>query len=623
MPAFRPVASGIPARAATAIVLAGIWFLGRPYKGITHDATLYLAQGLKQLSPSVLSEDIFFAFGSQDAFSVFSLVYARMIGAYGPALSAMLLTMLGQISFVLAAWLLVRRLMGGHSRWWALVLLASVSGYYGGLGVFRIAEPFGTARSLAEPLAVAGLAALLSSRLRTAAMLLAFSALIHPIVAAPAIATAAICFMTPLHRRTLSTSMKLALAATLALIGVATTVGEVTYFDQHWRAAVLARSQHLFLLEWEVPDWSRVVWSLTVALLALSHLPAQGRRLVAASVAVCLSGLIGSFLAVDMLGSASFAGLQLWRAHWLLELLAVLLIPVLVCSAWRSGNGGKVAAGCIVASCCFARPDLPAAAALAFIAAILLAMEQHSPGWMREQVLKPALVLTACAAAIGTLFDIQLRAPLDYGPVQTEAWSAFFTMAGAQGILLLLAACVTLLANLRRFVLAIVTALAFAVPAAAAWDSRSEWTRALEAAADSIHPFRSYVLPGAEVFWPAAGTPAWTVLRTRSWFTGDQGAGIVFHRETAMNYEVRRTASAPLRQSIDNCTFSSDPACRVDIDRARALCERPDRPEFLVLAGRIDAMPLSRWPVPGYQGFGPASIDLHACRDLIRPTGIP
>lgn len=625
--ARSPLAISPAGRAAMVIAVIAVWLLGRPYKGITHDATLYVAQGLRQLSPARYSGDIFFAFGSQDSFSAFSPIYSHLIALWGPALSAMLLTILGQATFVLAVWWLIRALIGDTlhggtlQQWWALVLISTVSGYYGGLGVFRFAEPFGTARSLAEPLSIAALAALLSSKLPIALVLLAFAALIHPLVAAPAIAVAAICVVVPRRGKTLPSAMKLATAATLLTIGAATAGGATAYFDPLWRAAVMDRSQHLFLLAWETPDWLRVAWSFIVALLARGHLSATGRRFVASSVAVCASGLIGSLLSVDILDNATFAGLQMWRAHWLLQMLAILLIPTLVYGAWRSGSAGKTAAACIIASCCFARPDLPASAVLAFVAAVLLRLERRHPGWMPEKLLKPSLGLAACAGAVGTLFDIQLREPLAYGPIQPDAWIGFFSMAGTQGLLLLFAACIALLASFRMSTLAIAAGLAIAVPAAMAWDSRSHWTRALEAAADGSHPFRAHVQPGAEVFWPAASTPAWLVLRTRSWFTGDQGAGIVFHRETAMNYELRRTASIALRQSIDNCSLSSDPSCPVDIARARALCERIDHPEFLVLPGRIDAAPLSRWPTPGYLGYGPAWIDLHACRDLVHTAG--
>lgn len=604
------------------MTLVTVWLLGRPYKGITHDATLYLAQGLRQLSPAAFSGDIFFAFGSQDAFSAFSLIYAQAIAACGPAFAAMLLTVLGQITFILATWLLVRTLMVGVSRWWALVLLASLSGYYGGLGIFRLAEPFGTARSLAEPLAIASLAALMSSRWSAATVLLALAAVMHPLVAIPALAVAIVYAMTQRDSGSLASSIKIAMAATLIIIGTSTVSGEATYFDFLWRTAVKDRSPHLFLLGWEAPDWSRIIWGATVAILAREYLSTEGRRLVAASVAVCLAGLAGSLLAVDVLDSASFAALQMWRAHWLLTLLAVLLIPVLVSGSWQSGNAGKTAAGCIIASCCFARPELPASAFLAIVAAFLLYRERHCPGWFPEWLLKPALVLTACVAATGTLFDIQLRQPLAYGPIQPEEWTGLFAMVGAQGVLILMATCIFLLAKSRLVALTTVAALMLFIPSVVAWDSRSEWTRALETAADDGHPFRAHVREGDEVFWPAASTPAWVVLHTRSWFTGDQGAGIVFHRETAMSYENRRTASLPLRQSIDNCSLSSDPACKVDLVRARALCERADHPDFLALAGQIDATPLSRWPMPGYLGFGPGWINLHACRDLLRSQNI-
>ena len=81
------------------------------------------------------------------------------LGTLGAGAAALVVTLAGQALFLGAAALLVSRLASGNARWWSLVLLASVSGYYGGVGVFRIAETFATARVLAEPLVIGALAA--------------------------------------------------------------------------------------------------------------------------------------------------------------------------------------------------------------------------------------------------------------------------------------------------------------------------------------------------------------------------------------------------------------------------------------------------------------------------------
>src|SRR5438270_7254260 len=55
----------------------------RPYAGITHDARLYSIQVLNQLDPSAYSDDLFFRYGSQDQFSIFSRCAAPLVALLG------------------------------------------------------------------------------------------------------------------------------------------------------------------------------------------------------------------------------------------------------------------------------------------------------------------------------------------------------------------------------------------------------------------------------------------------------------------------------------------------------------------------------------------------------------
>ena len=176
------------ASVALACALAALWLLGRRYGGITHDATLYLVQGLRRLDPAAYGRELFFTHGAQDEYTLFPRLYAPIIEALGAGGAALAVTVVGQIAFFAAVAALVFRIAGGLTRWWSLALLAAASGYYGGIGVFRIAEPFATARTLAEPLVLAALACTLSARPRTTFAALAIAGALHPLVAAPGIA---------------------------------------------------------------------------------------------------------------------------------------------------------------------------------------------------------------------------------------------------------------------------------------------------------------------------------------------------------------------------------------------------------------------------------------------------
>jgi len=598
-------------RAALVFALAALWLLGRRYAGITHDATLYVAQGLRRLDPGSFGQDLFFAHGAQDDYTVFPHLYAPLIDLFGAGTAAMLVTIVGQLAFFAAAAVLVFRMTPGMVRWWSLALLAAVSGYYGGVGTFRLAEPFATARTLAEPLVIAALACTLAGRPRLALAALAAATVLHPLVAAPGIASVLLWHALGwrrMHQRVLAGSA-LAVAIALAWLGFAQR------FDPQWLAAVLDRSPHLFISQWLLPDWSRLAWGLCVGAIALRCVETGARRLVLATAVTGLAGVAASWIAVDLLQLASAAGLQLWRAHWLMHLLAIVLVAPAIAGLWRSGNGARAAAACLAASCCFGRAELPASAVLAVLAVCLDASERRWPGWMSEGALRLALLAALCAACVGLLFELQARLPPQYGSVRPAVWTDYAHVAGSVGGLLPLALLLWLAACSRFRAAAVVLATSALALGIAVWDARTPWLRFIEQAGRGANPFQSVIAPGAQVFWPAPHSPAWLALGRATWFSADQGAGIVFSRDTAIEYAERRGASRDLISANENCAIAGRAACRIESQHVSALCARRDGPDYLVLHARVEGRVSVDWPlVPGVLP-GAKSLHLHSCRD--------
>ena len=599
-------------RIALGLALAALWLLGRRYGGFTHDASLYAVQGLRVLDPASFAKDLFFVHGAQDAYTVFPSVYALLIGAFGAGSAALMVTVAGQIAFFAAAAALAFRIAVGQVRWWSLALLAAVSGYYGGIGVFRLAEPFATARTLSEPLVLAALACTLASRHRIAIAALAAAAALHPLVAAPGIA--AVIFWHALGRPRLMWSIPVLTG--LMLVAAVVWPGITMQFDPQWLAAVQDRSPHLFILKWLLPDWSRFLWGLCVAWIAMRFVEAPARRLVFVVAAIGLTGVAASWIAVDLLQSATAAGLQLWRTHWLMHFLAIVLAPVAAAGLWRSGNASRAAAACVAASFCFGRAELPASAVLAALAVALDASERRWPGWMGEGAFRLTLLAALCAASAGLLFEVQSRLPSVYGATRSPAWSDYVHAAASVGGLLPLALLLWLAACSRfRAAGCALAAAAFAL-GIAAWDARAPWPRFVEQASGMPNPFRAAISPGAQVFWPAPHSPAWLVLRRPTWFSADQGAGIVFSRDTAIEYAGRKRASRDLIAANENCRFAAPGGCRIDSQPARNLCGRRGGPAYLVLDGRIDARASIDWPLaPGILP-GVQALHMFSCRDL-------
>jgi hypothetical protein len=604
---LRPLS--IWAQVVLGCALVALWLLGRRYAGITHDATLYVAQGLRRLDPASFDRDLFFAFGAQDAYTIFPRLYAPLIDMFGAGTAAMLVTIVGQFAFFAAAAALVFRMTTGMARWWSLALLAAVSGYYGGVGTFRLAEPFATARTFAEPLVIAALAGTLAGRPRMALAALAAATLLHPLVAAPGIASVLLWHALGWGRMRMPVLAGLALAVAVALV----CLGFMPRFDPPWLAAVLDRSPHLFISQWLLPDWSRFVWGLCVAWIAMHFVEARARRLVLAATVVGLVGVAASWIAVDLLNSAIAAGLQLWRAHWLLHLFAIVLVFPAIAGLWRRGNGARAAAACLAASCCFGRAELPASAVLAVLAVTLDASDRRAPGWMGERALRLALLAALCAASVGLLFELQARLPPQYGLAGPADWTDYVNVAGSVGGLLPLAFLLWVAACSRFSTVALVLAASAFAVSVAAWDARAPWQRFIEQAGQDANPFQRGIAPGAQVFWPDRHSPAWIALGRATWFSADQGAGIVFSRDTAIEYSERKRVSRDLISANENCAFAGRAACRIETQRVQALCEHRDGPDYLVLHARIDGLTSIDWPlVPGVLP-GVRSLHLYSC----------
>ena len=351
--------------------------------------------------------------------------------------------------------------------------------------------------------------------------------------------------------------------------------------------------------------------------MARRFIDAPARRLVLAVLAVGLAGLAASWVAVDLIGSVFAAALQMWRTHWLVHTFAIILVPVVVAGQWRSGNASRAAAACVAASCCFGRSELPAAAVLVALALLLDASERRRPGWMGEGFFRLALLAVLGAASVGLLFEVQSRLPPVYGATQAAAWTDYVAAAGTVGGLLPLAALLLVMACSRFASAALVAAATALAVGIAAWDARVPWSRFIEQAGAHGNPFRDALPPGAVVFWPGPHGRAWVALGTPTWFSVDQGAGVVFNRETAIEYDRRKLASRELRSAIEYCSLAPQSACRIDPRSVRALCKLPDGPDYAVLNTRIEGPAAIEWLLPPEIGPGRQILYLYACRDLI------
>lgn len=312
-----------------------LWLIARPYSGIWHDSKFYTLQALQHLNPSAFSQDLFFLYGSQDQFSLFSHLHAAAIGIWGLNLGTMVLQALGLGLWCVSAWLLTRMLPGKLAAL-SLLLIACVDGHYGSHDVFSYGESFLTARLYAEALSLAGLAAWLAGRKTLGGLTFATACAMHPLIALPAMMIGLGMLLRPRIWFGLMCAGGL-LAFGLAAAGVSPFTGLLQSMDALWFELAAARSPFVFLHTWEWEGFSRALFVLAVTGTAWRILPeGQLKRLAWVTSTCVLGAFVIAYLGGSLLKLPLIAGLQLTRVMWIGLVITLILIPAVL---WESRQG--------------------------------------------------------------------------------------------------------------------------------------------------------------------------------------------------------------------------------------------------------------------------------------------
>ena len=135
------------------LVMVALWLMCHPWEGLWHDSRLYAVQALQRLYPDQFRRDLFLMYGSQDAFTLFSPMYAALIRAFGLDTAALLVQQMGNLLWLGSAAFLVAAFQRGLAFWLVLALVVGLPSDYGPtMTTFNLAESFPTPRIFAEAL---------------------------------------------------------------------------------------------------------------------------------------------------------------------------------------------------------------------------------------------------------------------------------------------------------------------------------------------------------------------------------------------------------------------------------------------------------------------------------------
>jgi len=594
------------------LMLLGVatWALSHAYAGIFHDAGLYTLQALARLSPESLSSDVFLKFGSQDRFTLFSPIYAATAHWLGVEPAAAALTLASQAALLACAWVLARTVMPVPMAVLGLGLLIAVPGDYGSGHIFTCLESFLTPRMAAEALSLAGLAAALQDSKRTATLLTAGAALLHPLMAMAGIVALYWRYMG--ERRPVMAGLAAAAVAAWVLTSCAVPPGPLGRFDAEWLTWVEHRSPYLFLEFWTIDDGARAAVTLVTLLVGLLVLPPPARLLAKITLMTCTSGLALTFGGCDLLHLVPVTQLQPWRWLWLGTVVSALLLPAVARALWGMNRAGLATLLLLLSGWIFdATPYALAAAAMALVP---LAVGQRLRAAEIRWVFLGSIGMLAIAVAWRLASNLEFTESHYLDPNIPEWLRRVMSFAhdGSAPAALFAGAWWLARRPAKRLGLAALGVIAAAGCVALIPHTWTSWTQRNypPQRVAQFAVFRDLIPPGAEVAWLESPVGAWILLDRPSYLSVLQTSGLVFSFQGARELKRRSDALGP---AIDPATFldweGAGTGMTLSRQQLRAACATGEF-AFLVSAADLGTAPAATVPS---KGDSPGQIRLYRC----------
>lgn len=609
------------------LAIAAAMLMAHPYEGLRHDGILYLGQVLLHSRVPALGNDTFFVGGSQDSYSIYAHLMVPLYEHLGLMPTHVGMLLIGWVAMLSAVLALLQRFdCGGSTLPWGLLAFAVMSPIYGGTSVIGYSEPFVTARTIAEPLLLWSLVALLAGRTWTAAGLLALAVVFHPLMSLPVLAIGW-CHLLQSDRRWLWLLAVVPAALGAALVGIAPWDGLLKVYDPYWWAMVENSNRMVMLSEWTIDEQMRLVLDIVVLLAAARLRPTDAwTRLIHAVVAMTALFIGMTVLGADILHSVLLTQLQLWRAHWIAHLLAMALSPWLVVRLYRLGDLWRVSACALVLALLIAHigQDQGIAAMSLWLLISLAAWREIQVSHTVAQIACGFVVLSTLALSVAHLQ--QHLEEMRWVFPHTFPHDAFAKIAGYPTVAMTGFAALMFMAGTGRkgALAALGVSAALLMAAVHTWDQRADLARAVESPPVGAHPFTAYLPADATVYWPNQLVPVWSLLERSSHFASQQGAGLLFNRDTALIFGPRKEMYRRIKSDREQCRagalLAKDLAARQQCEmptlaRLEAVCSERDSPDFLVLPGRLAVDPLTTWQPPAYRD-PPQRYALYSCSQI-------
>jgi len=619
----RPNFSHLSVPALAWLIVPVAWLLARPYRGIRHDAILYAGQALSHLWPDIFSRDVFFAHGSQDSFSAFSALTAALFECVGVvAVEAWAPLAIHGIFLLLAFWLVrIDETCSGFEAWLALISLAAFPHLYDGQGVFAFAEPFLTARTLAEPLCLLAMCLMFRQRWAGAAIAVCTAALLHPLITAP-ILVVAWAYLSLGNRRWLWAALLVLIPVGLATSAVPPFDKLFLRYDPLWWSYVEEKNVHVLIGRWEVAGWQTLAFDLGILALAAVVAGREIGRLCKATILATVVLLAASAIGADLAHNVLLTSLQLWRVMWFAHLLALLFFPVVALRLLK-----ETPHGLLVASSLFlAAVGIRWAAGWALLVWAGFAYWAHrkqveiSPRYVTLAVATNAVGVIVICTVIGLAGAEVIAATADATPLSILLAFATTPVVVISGALTLL----WILKWPRQLRVISWSLVAFAAVASVMyWDRRDPWQRFVESSLHETHPFQKYIGEHQQVYWHNQLLGSWLVLKRPNYYSAHQGAGQLFNRGTMEVLAQRDPEFKGLQLQESLCGVVSgvsnvpvDESCSPTLDLVEEICSKQAMLDFMIFDLKLPRGVIDEWTFIPPSGHKSKTYYLYDCNKL-------
>lgn len=604
----RPVRFNAAILARLTALLA-LFALTHAYRGLQGDASLYIGRALADLDPVGIGSDLMFVLDGQSAFSLFRLLYARLVAVMGANLASLLTSALGLTLWLGGAALLAARMTRGKLFWASLITLAVMPFTYGSLFAIHYGEPLAIPRPFAEAFVLAAGAAMLAGRFALALAALCVGALLHPIMAAPGFALWWLLLCHRDRRWLWLAPAILCMAIAAAALRLPLADRLVTLIDRDWLDVLAQRNFYLFPSLWRGEAYS--VLAVHCAMLIMAGVISVGRQraLMFSALGVGVGGIAIAALLGEQFPLLLVVQAQTWRASWFAAALAALAVAPVAAAMWRRGAAGQ--AVIILMALGWSQFDPMASGAAALIALAVFFSDRRRPLALSQTILNAcwlAFVLIMVKWLIEGAFALHQAIALL--PAEFAFPYATIVKLNLHSLPIAAIAIYWVVRDGFRAPPALVhgaTAL-IALAAVVLWnrpEAPAERPETQVAPKEWMAPLAA--APGPVYWMGRLYRETWFWLGRANWLSEAQGSGIVFSRPLAMAWRARVLAAIDADMARDNMlSFPVSPSSnkpRLTRDGLEKICARDDRPAWVIapvtaVAPVPEDVPATLWTPP-------------------------